>query len=288
MQVIFLVGPTASRKTKLSLKLAKKLNAEIVSCDSMCVYKGMDILTSKPPAGDMKKIKHHLIDIIQPTREFSVAEYRSMALEKIEEILKRKKTPLFVGGSGLYVKAVIDGLFPSAKKNLRFRKKQVALADKYGKSYLYKKLWKIDPDRAKKIHPNDLRRVIRALEIYHTEKKRPSELKIDTRPLKYDFKILGLKLDRNELYKNIDDRVDQMFKKGIVKEVKKLSKKKLSITSRKALGYGEVLGYLKGKYSLEEAKELLKKNTRHLAKKQLTWFRPDRRIHWVPPSKLTL
>ena len=281
MQVIFLVGPTASGKTRLSLKLAMKLNAEIISCDSMCVYKGMDILTSKLSAGDREKIKHHLIDIIQPTREFSVAEYRSMALEKIEEILARKKTPLFVGGSGLYVKAVIDGLFPSAEKDLSFRKKQEALAEKYGKSYLYKRLWKIDPDRAKKIHPNDLRRVIRALEIYHTEKKRPSELEIDTKPLKYGFKIFGLKLDRNELYKNIDDRADQMFKRGIVEEVRKLSKKKLSMTSRKALGYNEILGYLKGKYSLEEAKELLKKNTRHFAKKQLTWFGGDKRIRWI-------
>lgn len=286
MPVIFLVGPTASGKTSLSLKLARKLNTEIISCDSMCVYKGMDILTSKPSTSDMEKIKHHLIDIIPPTREFSVAEYRSMALEKIEEILKRKKTPLFVGGSGLYVKAIIDGLFPSAEKDIRFRKKQEALAEKYGKSYLYKKLWKIDHDRAKKIHPNDLRRVIRALEIYHTEKKRPSELKIDTKPLKYDFKIFGLKLDRDELYKNIDDRVDQMFRRGIVEEVRKLSKKKLSMTSQKALGYSEVLGYLKGEHSLEEAKKLLKKNTHHLAKRQLTWFRSDPHIHWLPLKQL--
>ena len=278
--VYFLVGPTASGKTKLSIKLAKKLNAEIISCDSMCVYKGMDILTSKPSLADRKKIKHHLIDIIPPAREFSVAEYRSMALQKIEEILKRKKTPLFVGGSGLYVKAVIDGLFPSAEKDLKFRKRQELLAKKYGKAYLYKKLKKIDPDRAGKIHPNDLRRVIRALEIYHTEKKKPSELNKNTKPLKYDFKIFGLAAERSELYKNIDDRVEEMFKKGIAREIKKLSKKTLSMTAGKALGYSEVLGYLKGKYSLEEAKELLKKNTRHFAKRQLTWFRPDRRILW--------
>ena len=280
MPVIFLVGPTASGKTELSIKLARKLNAEIVSCDSMCVYKGMDILTSKPSPSVRKKIKHHLIDIIPPTEEFSVAEYRKMALDKIEDILKRGKTPLFVGGSGLYVKAVIDGLFPSAEKDLKFRKLQEALAKKYGKGYLYRKLKKIDPDRAGKIHPNDLRRVIRALEIYHTEKKRPSELNRSTEPLKYDFKIFGLAAERSELYKNIDDRVEEMFKKGIAGEVKKLSKKTLSMTAGKALGYSEVLGYLKDEYSLEEAKELLKKNTRHFAKRQLTWFRPDSRIHW--------
>jgi len=285
-QIIFLIGPTASGKTGLSIKLGRKLNAEIISCDSMCVYKGMDILTSKPSLTDRKKVRHYLIDIVPPVKEFSVAEYRCMALGKIEEILKRKKTPLFVGGSGLYVKAVIDGLFPSAEKDLKFRKKQEILATKYGKAYLYRKLKKIDPSRAAKIHPNDLRRVIRALEIYHTEKKKPSELNIATEPLKYDFKIFGLQMDRNELYKNIDDRVDDMFKKGIVGEVKKLSKKKLSITAGKALGYSEVLGYLKGIYSLEDAKELLKKNTRHFAKRQLTWFRSDQRIIWLLPSQV--
>ena len=284
--VYFLVGPTASGKTVLSIKLAGQLNAEIISCDSMCVYKGMDILTSKPPMGCRKNIRHHLIDIIPPSREFSVAEYRRMALQKIKEILKRGKTPLFVGGSGLYIKAVIDGLFPSAKKDSGFRIKQEALLERYGKAYLYKKLKNIDPGRARKIHPNDLRRVIRALEIYHTEKKPPSELKADTEPLKYDFKILGLNPDRNQLYKNIDDRVEMMFKKGVVREVRGLSKKKLSMTSQKALGYNEVLGYLQGKYSLEEAKALLKKNTRHFAKKQLTWFRPDQRITWLSPSQV--
>jgi len=252
----------------------------------MCVYKGMDILTSKPSKVDLKKVRHHLIDIISPTEEFSVAEYRKMALDKIEDILKRGKSPLFVGGSGLYVKAITDGLFPSAEKDLKFRKKQESLAKKYGKGYLYKKLKKIDPLRAEKIHPNDLRRVIRALEIYHTEKKRPSELNSNTEPLKYDFKIFGLAVDRSELYKNIDNRVDEMFKEGIAGEVKKLLKKTLSMTAQKALGYGEVLGYLKGRYSLEEAKELLKKNTRHFAKRQLTWFRSDSRIHWLSCQEL--
>jgi len=286
MPVIFLVGPTASGKTMLSIELARKLNAEIISCDSMCVYKGMDILTSKPSAIDRKRVKHHLVDIIPPAREFSVAEYRRMALEKIEDILGRNKIPLFVGGSGLYVKAVVDGLFPSAQKDAKFRKKQEALANKYGRAYLYKKLRKMDPQRAVKIHPNDLRRIIRALEIYHTEKKRPTELKLKTEPLKHEFKIFGLKIDRNELYKNIDTRVEEMFKKGIVEEIRKLSKKTLSITAKKALGYGEILGYLQDKYSLEEAKELLKKNTRHFAKRQLTWFKQDRRITWLP-SKTT-
>jgi len=280
MKVFFLIGPTASGKTTLSLKLARKLNAEIVSCDSMCVYRGMDVLTSKPSKIARKKIRHHLIDIISPIKEFSVSQYRHLALKAIEDILRRNKTPLFVGGSGLYVKAVINGLFPSAKKDKGFRKKQELLAERYGRIYLYNKLKKMDPVTAKKIHPNNLRRVIRSLEIYHTEGKTPSQLRQDTEPLTHDVKIFGLKLDRARLYRKIDERVEEMFKGGILQEVRRLSRMKLSRTSKKALGYKEVLGYLKNRYSLEEAKELLKKNSRHLAKRQMTWFRAEPRIEW--------
>jgi len=145
---------------------------------------------------------------------------------------------------------------------------------------LHNKLKRIDPASAKKIHPNNLRRVIRALEVYHTEKKRLSELKDKTEPLGYKFKIFGLEVERERLYSNIDERVEEMFRQGLVEEVKRLSKRKLSITARGALGYGEVLGYLKGKYSLEDTKYLLKRNTRHFAKRQLTWFRADERIQW--------
>lgn len=286
MSVVFLVGPTASGKTSLSLRLAKKLNAEIISCDSMCVYKDMDILTSKPTKSDRKKLKHHLVDIISPSKEFSVAEYRRLALGAIGNIFKRGRTPLFVGGSGLYVKAIVDGLFPSGKKDLAFRKKQERLARKYGNIYLHKKLKRIDPASAKKIHPNNLRRVIRALEVYHTEKKRPSELKHKTEPLGYRFKIFGLEVERKRLYNNIDERVEEMFRQGLVEEVKRLSKRRLSITARGALGYREVLGYLKGKYSLEDAKAILKRNTRRFAKRQLTWFRRDDRTKWLGVDKI--
>ncbi|MFH1782301.1 MAG: tRNA (adenosine(37)-N6)-dimethylallyltransferase MiaA [Candidatus Omnitrophota bacterium] len=280
MDIIFLVGSTASGKTELSVKLAKKLNAEIISCDSMCVYKGMDILTSKPSKEYRKKIRHHLVDIMLPTKEFSVSEYRKLALIAIEKILKKGKTPLFVGGSGLYVKAVIDGLFESSEKDDAFREKQRKLAEKYGNNYLYKKLLKIDAVSAEKIHPNNLIRVIRALEIYHTEKCRPSELKKNTIPLKYKSVVYGVNVPREKLYENIGKRVDKMFEEGIIKEVNRLSKKKLSLTAKNALGYKEILGYIKGEYNLNEAKELLKKNTRNFAKRQLTWFRADKRIIW--------
>lgn len=288
MTVYFLIGSTASGKTDISIKLAKKLNAEIISCDSMCVYKGMDILTSKPSKAVRKKIRHHLIDLIPPAREFNVAMYRDLALEAIEDIFKRGKTPLFVGGSGLYVNSVVDGLFCSSKKDTRFRKKQEELAKRYGKRYLYNKLRRIDPESAAKIHPNNLRYVIRALEIYHTEKKRPSEVRKNREPLKYNVKIFGVNPGRDVLYKNIDNRVEAMFRSGIVNEVKKLSKTRPGITARGALGYKEILGYLKGEYALEEAKEMLKKNTRHFAKRQITWFRADSRIDWLNVQGETL
>ncbi len=280
MVIYFLVGPTASGKTKLSIELAKKLNAEIISCDSMCVYKGMDILTSKPSLKEREAIKHHLIDIISPTKEFSAAKYRELALKVVEDILRRGKTPLFVGGSALYVKAIIDGIFESTKKDERFRNAQMDLAEKYGNKYLYNKLVRIDKITADKIHPNDLRRVIRALEIYHTEKLKPSELKKKTIPLKYGIICYGIEVPRDRLYDFINKRVEEMFEKGIVEEVEKLSKIKLSLTAKNALGYREVLGYIKGEKLIEDAKELLKKNTRNFAKRQMTWFRADKRIEW--------
>jgi tRNA dimethylallyltransferase len=279
-KVYFLVGPTASGKTELSIRLAKKFEAEIISCDSMCVYRYMDVLTSKPSLKDRKKVKHHLIDIIPPTEEWTVADYRRLALQSVEDILSRGKIPLFVGGSGLYIKSVIDGIFPSTKKDINFRRKMGTLAHKYGNMYLYKKLKKIDPISAMKVHPNNLRRVIRTLEIYHTEKKKPSLLRKFNEPIEYKVRIFGLAIDRERRYKNIEQRVEAMFKKGIVEEVKALSKMRLSLTAKQAIGYKEVLGYLEGRYSLEEAKDLLKKRTRHFAKRQETWFRKDNRIEW--------
>ncbi len=278
--VYFLIGPTASGKTKISINLAKKLDAEIISCDSMCFYKHMDILTSKPAEKERNAIKHHLIDIIPPAKPFNVAQYRELALAAIEDILSRDKTPLFVGGSGLYVKAVVDGLFPSAAKDEKFRKRQAELAERYGLKYLHKKLMKIDPKSADEIHPNNVRRVIRALEIYHTEKKTPSQLKKLNNPLKHNSFMWGVAIDRESLYERINSRVEEMFDDGVVDEVRHLLKMRLSVTAKNALGYNEVLSYLKGNVSLKEAKELLKKNTRNLAKRQMTWFRADKRIQW--------
>ncbi len=281
-KIIFLVGPTAVGKTNVALKLAKKLRAEIISCDSMQVYKGMDIGTQKPSVADRKKIKHHMIDILTPDKEFSAADFRKRALRIIGALHKRGKIPLFVGGTGLYMKALLDGLFPSPPKDEALRRRLYKEAKKYGSGRLHEKLEKIDPKAAGKIHPNDTKKIIRALEICYITKKTVSEMRAGTRPLsnKYDVRIIGLIRPREELYKRIDERVEEMFQQGFLDEAKRFVRRKLSITAKQAIGYREAFDYLNGRISLEEAKELIKKNTRRYAKRQLTWFGADKRIKW--------
>lgn len=282
-RLIFLVGPTAIGKTEISIELARLVNAEIISCDSMKVYKGMDIGTSKPDKSQLKEIPHYLVDIIEPSEEFSVAEFRKLALKAIEELLGKGKIPLLVGGSGLYIKVLVDGIFegPSTDRKLRERLKQEA--EEFGAEFLYGRLKLIDHDSAAKIHPNDLRRIIRALEVYEKTSTPISRLKSDTRGLtgKYELKIFGLDMDRKSLYKKIDRRVDLMFEKGLLDEAKRLIGQELSLTASQALGYKEAFGFLKGEYDLEEAKMLLKRDTRRYAKRQFTWFRRDGRIEWI-------
>lgn len=282
-KLIFLVGPTAIGKTGISFELAKFIECEIISCDSMQVYKGMNVGTSKPAKILLGSIPHHLIDVIEPSEEFSVALFRGLSIKAIEEIVSRKKIPLLVGGSGLYVKVLIDGIFeaPTTDRELRDRLQQEA--EELGTGALYRRLQEADRDSAVKIHANDLRRIIRALEVYEKAKVPISELRKKTAGLggKYDIRIFGLNMERAALYGRIDERVDLMFSEGIVSEARALLEGKLSLTASQALGYKEVFGYLKGEYDLEEAKRLVKRNTRHFAKRQLTWFRRDERIEWI-------
>jgi len=282
-KIIFLVGPTSIGKTETAVYLAKKLNAEIISCDSMQIYKGMDIITSKPRASLRKKVIHHLIDIIPPTRAYNVAKYRREALKKITEILKRGKTPLFVGGSGLYMSILIDGIFGQDPENNSIRKRLYAQAKIYGNQYLYKRLQNIDPEAALKIHPNDAKRIIRALEVFESTGKPISYLQKHRIGLgkDYEVKIFCLNMERGKLNKRIDGRVEKMFSRGLVSEVKRLLKSRLSKTASYAIGIKELKGYFDGLYDLEEAKRLIKRNTRLYAKRQLTWFRKDKRIKWV-------
>ena len=284
--VIFIVGPTAIGKTSLSLKIAGRLNGEIISSDSMQIYKRMGILSQAPRLSD-SKIKHHLVKVITPDKEYSAASFRRSATKIIASIIKRGKAPIVVGGSGLYIKALVDGLFPSPPSDAKFRKRLYDFVSKSGSKRLHERLSKIDPDAAGKIHPNDSRRIIRALELYNSTGRTMTELKKATKGLKdlYDIKIFGLTAPREKIYANIDSRVDEMFASGAVGEVRALRKSRLSKTAEAVLGFKEISGYLNSEYGLEEAKSVMKRNTRRFAKRQLTWFRPDKKIKWFDVGK---
>ncbi len=288
-QVVFIVGPTASGKTTAAIEIAKKLNGEIISADSMQVYRGMDILSAKPNADEQKEIVHHLIDILEPSAEYSAAIFRKKALEIIEQIIGRGKTPLIVGGTGLYIKSLTKGLFTDNGKDDQLRKELTQEAKHKGHEHLYKRLKHIDPKAADKIHQNDMRRVIRALEVFEVRKRTISELKTEIQGLeeKYDYKIFGIDRDRRELYQRIDQRVDQMFEAGFLDEVKELLSGGLSDTARQALGIKQISEFLKNNCTLDVAKELIKRDSRRFAKRQLTWFRQDKDIIWTQASDET-
>ncbi len=278
-----MVGPTAIGKSNIAEALAKKINAEIISCDSMQIYRGMDILTSKPKPAIRKKIPHHLISIISPTREYNVSRYYQDARKKIKEIVKRGRIPLFVGGTGLYMSILVDGIFKAKAQNKSIRSRLYAQAEKFGSGKLYAKLEKVDPLAAQKIHPHDTKRIVRALEVFASTGKPISQWQKQRRGLGAEFaiKIFGLNMARDKLYQRIDLRVEKMFKQGLMAEVKKILKLRLSKTAFCAIGIKELRGYFEGLHDLVEAKRLIKKNTRNYAKRQLTWFRKDKRIEWV-------
>jgi tRNA dimethylallyltransferase len=282
-RLIFLVGPTASGKTAVSIVLAKRLNAEIISCDSMQVYKGMDILTSKPSGQMRAKVRHHLVDFVPQGSEYNVSQYRQDALKKIKSILKKKRLPLFVGGTGLYMTVLVDGIFEMATEDEKVRALLYKDIDRFGSRFLHEKLAIFDPAAAQKIHPNDARRIVRALEVFEVTGKPITELQKNRKGLGADFdvKMFCLDVKRDELYRRINSRVERMFRRGLVEEIRKLGKRKLSRTASAAIGIKEVREYLAGSMSLEEAMERLKQNTRNYARRQLTWFRKDKRICWV-------
>jgi tRNA dimethylallyltransferase len=282
-KIIFIAGPTSVGKTRTAVSLAKKINAEIISCDSMQVYKGMDILSSKPSVPLRKNIPHHLISILSPNSEYNVSRYSKEANKKIKDIFRKKKTPLIVGGTGLYISILLDGIFRLKTEDKRLRLRLEKEAQNRGSIYLHRRLEKCDPQAASKIHPNDARRTIRALEVFLTTGKTISELQKQRKGLarQYDVRIFCLNMERDKLYRRIGSRVDRMFKEGLVTEVKRLLKLRLSKTSQFAIGIREIKGYLGGLYGLEETKRLIKRNTCLYAKRQLTWFRKDKRIEWI-------
>ncbi|MBU1146459.1 tRNA (adenosine(37)-N6)-dimethylallyltransferase MiaA [Patescibacteria group bacterium] len=284
-KLIVILGPTASGKTDLSLKLAKKFKGEIVNADSRQIYKGMDIGTGK--VEDKKGVRHYLLDIINPDEEFTLADYKKKAVAAIRDILKRGKTPFLVGGTGLYIQSVIDNLeIPAVPPNKKLRaqfekeiKKSGALAK------WYKKLLKLDPGARNVVDANNPRRVIRALEVCLATGRQFSKLRERGEPM-FDALQIGIILPREKLYEKIDDRVDEMIKEGLVNETKKLLKKYNSdLPSMSGIGYKEIGDYLGGKNDLAEAVQKIKFRTHAYARRQMTWFRRDKRIKWIKNYK---
>ena len=282
-KVIIIVGPTAVGKTNLSIKLAKKLNAEVISGDSMQVYKGMDIGTGKVTEKEMEHIPHHMLNILHPDDPFSVADYQKRVQRTISDLNKRNITPLLVGGSGLYIQAVLyDYVFSNQKRDETLTKQLEARLETEGNLALYEELQQVDPVQAENIHPNNKRRLIRALEVYQATGKTLSERQSEqSKTSKYDYYIIGLKMDRETLYEQINQRVDTMIQNGLVEEVKYLYKQGYENTqAMKAIGYKELIPYIKGETDLDAAVQLLKRNSRRYAKRQYTWFKNQMNIHW--------
>lgn len=287
-KVIVIVGPTASGKTAVSIELAKKINGEIISADSMQIYKYMNIGTAKPTADEMQGVKHYMLDIVEPDETYNVAKYKKMAENAIEEILAKGKTPIIVGGTGLYINTLVNGIeFLEIEGDTQYRDSLIKKGYEEGAKVLHDELKKVDPESAEVIDANNIRRVARALEIYKVTGKTKTQLDIESRKeVKYDYIMFGLEWPREELYSRIDQRVDIMVKSGLIEEVKWLIENyKVSSTAMQGLDYKEVVEYLNGDISYEEMVEKLKIETRHYAKRQLTWFRKDTRIKWVTKEK---
>ena len=283
IRALAITGPTASGKTALSIKLAEKLSGEIISCDSMQIYRGMDIGTAKATPNERAAVRHHMLDLIDPSEDFSVESYRAGALAVAEDIVARGKTPIFVGGTGLYVDAIMRAPMCEVPESSReYREKMLAgIKSDADVDALWQRLNKIDPESAAAIHKNNLRRVIRAIEIYEMTGKTKSYFDKLSKSKSADFDVKIITLDvhnRESLYKRIDTRVDLMMKEGLLSEVKDLyesGKLRKGTTAAQAIGYKEIISYLDGESSLDDAVELIKLSSRRYAKRQLTWFRHE-------------
>lgn len=288
-KVIVICGPTASGKTELSIELAKKINGEIISADSMQIYKDMDIGTAKPKKEEMQGIKHYLLDFVSPDTRYSVAQYKIDATNAIEEILQNGKIPIVVGGTGLYIDALIYGIeYNDIKIDEQYRKKLEEIEKEQGLEKLYEMAVKIDEEAMKKISKNDKKRIMRVLEIYKATGKTKTEQEADSRKndIKYAFKVFALNMDREILYNRINLRVDLMLQKGLIEEVKKLKEKYNKFpTAMQGLGYKEVVAYLENKTTKEEMTQKIKMETRRYAKRQLTWFRKNKETIWLDATK---
>ena len=285
-KLIVLTGPTAVGKTELSINLAKAVNGEIISADSIQVYKGMDIGSAKITPDEMQGINHYLIDILEPAEEFNIHLFKTLTLKAMDEIYAKDKIPIIVGGTGFYIQSVIYDIdFCDTEADNSYRESLETIAKNKGNLYLHEMLRKVDNKSADAIHPNNVKRVIRALEYYNQTGQPISEhntvQKNNSSP--YNFAYFVLNDKRELLYERINKRVDTMFENGLIQEVKELlnSGCNKDMVSMQGIGYKEVIEYLEGKLSLDETKELIKKNTRHFAKRQLTWFRREKEVNMI-------
>lgn len=282
-KLIVILGPTAVGKTALSISLARKLQTEIISGDSMLIYKGMDIGTAKPTKDEQAGIVHHMIDILEPQAEFSVTQFKAMAATRIAALNQQGKIPILAGGTGLYVKSLLeDYCFNKTPGDEAYRQSLEKLAEDKGKAYVHDMLAAVDPAAAARLHINDFRRVIRALEVYHMGGEKISQQKAAAGELLYNVYVVGLNRDRSQLYERINQRVEKMFAAGLVEEVKALLAAGFTrdCQAMQGIGYKEVAAHIAGESSLDETVETIKKSTRHFAKRQLTWYRRMPYIHW--------
>ncbi|MCI8654747.1 MAG: tRNA (adenosine(37)-N6)-dimethylallyltransferase MiaA [Clostridia bacterium] len=284
-KVIVICGPTASGKTALSIELAKKIDGEIVSADSMQIYKDMNIGTAKPDDEEKQGIKHYLMDYISPEQRYSVAQFKNDATNAIEEIIAKGKTPIVVGGTGLYIDSLIYGIeYNEIEIDEKYRKELEDIIETQGLEVLYKKANEIDSEAMKKISQNDKKRIMRILEIYHATGKTKTKQEEESRKneVKYDYKVFTIDMDREKLYERINKRVDIMIENGLIQEVRDLEKKYNKFpTAMQGLGYKEVVDYINRKYTREEMIEKIKMESRRYAKRQLTWFRKNKEAIWL-------
>lgn len=283
--VLAVAGPTASGKTGLGIALAKEYGGEVISADSMQIYKGMDIASAKPTTEEMDGVPHHLIDFLDRDVTFSVADYVKLAKEKIDEVLSRGKLPIIVGGTGLYIDSLLNNVcFSEGGSDEAYREELYAFAKEHGNEALHERLAMADPEASENIHPNNLVRVVRALEVLHVTGKTFTRLKAESllEESPYDSLIIGLDYDdRQTLYERINLRVDEMVKNGLVEEARNLWQESGMRTSANAIGFKELIPYFEGDMTLEECIDKIKQETRRYAKRQLTWFRKNKRIKWI-------
>lgn len=288
--LIVLTGPTAVGKTKLSIALAKAVNGEIISADSMQVYRYMDVGSAKITPDEMDGVPHHLVDVLDPTEDFNIVLFQQLAKKSMEEIYSKGRIPILVGGTGFYIQAITRDIdFTQSEQDDSYRQELEALAAEKGSSFLHDMLASVDPKSAEDIHENNVKRVIRALEFYKQNGTRISEHNEEQKEhvSPYNLAYFVLNAPRPLLYERIDARVDEMLKNGLVEEVKTLQRMGChrGMVSMQGLGYKEILAWLEGEYPYDEAVRILKRDTRHFAKRQLTWFRREGEVTWVDKDK---